>query len=215
MLFGDKGKHNFDLTGYDYAFTELFDNCADIIEVSKNFLPATTLSYSCYNGMFKNCTSLTNTPLLPASTLTSYCYANMFSGCTSLTDANAFALSKSTNKTATNSWCCGYMFARCTSLKTGYTPYCNGDTTLMTRMHCFNSMFTGCTKLNQIYALFPHDIYSGSFNKWVTDVAQSGEILVLNVQQWTSAGVYGENGIPSTDWNVAQYTEFDHGGGLS
>lgn len=87
MLFGDNAANNLSLTGKDYAFCKLFRNCANIVSVSENFLPATTLTYSCYNTMFEGCTNLITTPILPVTTLASSCYANMFRGCTSLTTA--------------------------------------------------------------------------------------------------------------------------------
>ncbi len=52
-------------------------------------LPATTLAYGCYYGMFAGCTSLTQAPALPATTLADVCYYGMFAGCTSLTQAPA------------------------------------------------------------------------------------------------------------------------------
>ena len=64
----------------------MFYNCASLKAVPK-ILPATTLAYDCYSGMFSNCTSLTTAPELPATTLARYCYNSMFSGCTSLTTA--------------------------------------------------------------------------------------------------------------------------------
>lgn len=48
-------------------------------------LPATTLEWLCYLGMFSGCTSLTHAPELPATTLDYDCYRDMFSGCTNLT----------------------------------------------------------------------------------------------------------------------------------
>jgi hypothetical protein len=47
-------------------------------------LPATTLTESCYAGMFGGCESLTTAPELPATTLSKECYLSMFWRCTSL-----------------------------------------------------------------------------------------------------------------------------------
>ena len=87
MLFGDEGNNNFDLTGYDYAFTRLFWHCRNLQSVSKDFLPATTLSEGCYFSMFEGCTSLVTAPELPATTLAEDCYTHMFSDCESLTQS--------------------------------------------------------------------------------------------------------------------------------
>ncbi|MDO4957239.1 MAG: hypothetical protein Q4E60_09515, partial [Bacteroidales bacterium] len=75
-------------------------------------LPATTLTPSCYCGMFYGCTSLTSAPELPATTLTPSCYNVMFVYCTSLTSAPELPAT-----TLTPSCYCG-MFVDCTSLKT-------------------------------------------------------------------------------------------------
>ena len=67
------------------ACTAMFADCTGLTNISNISLPATSLNPSCYNGMFKGCTSLTTTPALPATTLANGCYTGMFSGCTSLT----------------------------------------------------------------------------------------------------------------------------------
>lgn len=58
------------------------------IRCAKNLiLPATTLvegREGAYEGMFRNCVSLTTAPELPATTLSPYCYRAMFAGCSSL-----------------------------------------------------------------------------------------------------------------------------------
>ena len=84
LLFGDDANSNNSLSGKNYAFYQLFQNCTTIKNVSSNFLPATTLAMYCYQYMFYNCSSLTTAPKLPATTLKQYCYNYMFYGCSSL-----------------------------------------------------------------------------------------------------------------------------------
>lgn len=84
MLFGDEAKDKIDLTGYDYAFNSMFENCSTLVSVSHDFLPAITLSEGCYESMFENCTSLTIAPELLAENLVEDCYKNMFKDCESL-----------------------------------------------------------------------------------------------------------------------------------
>ena len=110
MLFGDDTENNYSLSGKNYAFYRLFYNCTNIIEVSPNFLPATTLANYCYQYMFYGCTSLTTAPELPATTLANYCYGYMFANCRYLTTAPelpATALVRS---------CYNYMFYGCSKL---------------------------------------------------------------------------------------------------
>ena len=109
MLFGDDAANNFSLSVKNYAFCELFINC-DVVEISNDFLPATTLAPFCYYRMFKGCTSLTQAPLLPATTLESNCYQAMLEGCTSLTQAPLLPA------IALVSYCYNRMFYGCSNL---------------------------------------------------------------------------------------------------
>ena len=47
----------------------------------------TSVTYACFLGLFRGCTSLTTAPELPATTLNQYCYRDMFYNCSSLTTA--------------------------------------------------------------------------------------------------------------------------------
>ena len=110
MLFGDNATNNYSLEGRDCAFRKLFYACSNIVNVSSNFLPATTLSSGCYNSMFLNCTSLTTVPELPATVLSDTCYYSMFYGCRNLTIAPDLPAT-------TLTYCCyGYMFFACSKL---------------------------------------------------------------------------------------------------
>ena len=91
-------------------FCNLFYSNKYIVNASNLRLSYTTLEWSCYGGLFQNCTSLTTAPKLPATTLGQYCYSSMFKGCTSLTTAPELP----TNTLAKN---CYYgIFQNCTSL---------------------------------------------------------------------------------------------------
>ena len=84
LLFGDDAKNKKDLTGYLSCFSYLFSENQGLISVDSDFLPATTLSDSCYDEMFYNCTNLTTAPTLPATTLVPGCYYGMYRQCNSL-----------------------------------------------------------------------------------------------------------------------------------
>jgi len=66
-----------------YAFKYLFKDCTYLLNTEDLILPNTT-AISCYEGMFKNCSSLETAPILPAITLTENCYKEMFYNCESL-----------------------------------------------------------------------------------------------------------------------------------
>ena len=157
IIFGDDCDKNFDLTNYDGCFRSLFFDSL-VVDISKTFLPATTLAIGCYYSMFQNCTSLTTAPDLPATTLADYCYTYMFSGCTSLTttpDLHATTLADS----------CYYgMFDGCTSLITA--PSILPATTLA--YGCYRDMFIRCRSLTTAPELpataFAEECYCYMFN---------------------------------------------------
>ena len=163
MLFGDNAIDNYGLSGKNYAFYKLFNNCENVVNVSSNFLPATSLAENCYNGMFRGCTSLTTSPDLPATTLAENCYQSMFLNCKGLTTAPSILPA-----TTLTYRCYGIMFKGCTALTTApelpattLTPQCYeemffGCTNLTTAPElpattlagsCYKSMFYGCTAL--------------------------------------------------------------------
>lgn len=67
----------------NYAFKYLFKDCTYLLNAEDLILPNTT-TISCYEGMFKNCSSLETAPILHATTLTSNCYKELFYNCESL-----------------------------------------------------------------------------------------------------------------------------------
>ena len=136
MLFGDNAANNFSLNGKSYAFYELFRNCTNIINVSSNFLPATTLAGSCYFRMFYGCTNLQTAPELPATTLTEDCYYEMFYACESLTTTIELPATTLTYR------CYSNMFRGCSSLTTA--PELPATALAY---ECYNYMFSGCTSL--------------------------------------------------------------------
>ena len=142
LIFGDEGKNNFDLTGYDGAFMESFRTCETLQSVSKKFLPATTLAYDCYCSMFADCISLVNAPELPATNLAPYCYLDMFSWCTSLVNAPALPATNLAEN------CYESMFSGCISLTTA--PALPATTLAV---GCYSFMFTCCESLTTAPAL--------------------------------------------------------------
>lgn len=67
----------------DYSFKYLFKDCTYLLNAENLILPNTT-NISCYEGMFKNCSSLESVPILPAITLALNCYKELFYNCESL-----------------------------------------------------------------------------------------------------------------------------------
>ncbi len=182
LIYGDNFSDETDLTEYEGIFDYLFSGCTNVINAENLKLPATTLAYSCYYNMFKNCSSLETAPQLPAinlanhcydgmfrgcaslsvapelpaTTLTDYCYWGMFSGCTSLTTAPELPA------TTLKERCYDVMFSNCTSLTTAPELHA---TTLAE--DCYNQMLSGCTSLTTAPSLpattLAEGCYSGMF----------------------------------------------------
>ena len=158
-----------------------------LVDASELILPATTLTFACYNGMFNECRALTTAPALPATTLAPHCYGNMFSGCASLTTAPVLPATTLTDD------CYRFMFNGCISLTTApvlpATTLADG---------CYQSMFIGCTKLNYIKCLATDISASRCTEEWLNGVAASGTFVKdPSMSSW----ITGNNGIPS-GWTV-------------
>lgn len=152
MLFGDNAADNYSLSGKNYAFFKLFYGCSNIVNVSSNFLPATTLEGGCYLGMFLNCTSLTSAPALPATSLKNYCYGGMFNGCTSLTAAPVLP------STILKNYCYQSMFLRCTKLN-----YIKCLATDISASNCTNNWVSGVASTGTF-------VKPSSMTSWTTGV---------------------------------------------
>ena len=191
LLYGDNYKGQTDLTGKDYAFSNLFSGNTKVVNAENLSLPATTLVNNCYYYMFNGCTSLTAAPELPATTLANYCYCYMFSGCTNLVNAPELPA------TTLAIYCYASMFNGCTSLTTAPAL---PATTLAN--YCYYYMFKGCTSLNYIKAMFTTTPSGSSPNyytqNWVSGVAATGTFVKNSAAQWNVTGV---NGVP-TGWTV-------------
>ena len=227
--FNVEGRHNvegnvmsvYDSTGFrtrtsfdgDYGLTFLFASDYDLISAENLVLPATTLTYHCYESMFYGCTSLTTPPsILPATTLADSCYSGMFSN-TSLT--------KAPNLPATTlaDSCYQYMFSNCTSLTSVpelpattlanncYYSMFAGCTSLTTAPElpsttladsCYENMFLGCRSLNYIKCLATNISATDCTLNWVSGVSATGTFVKAeSMTGWTT----GNNGIP-TNWTV-------------
>ncbi len=148
----------------NFAFEELFSGNTHIKNHAQKalVLPATTLTYYCYENMFNGCTGLTSAPALPATMLASGCYASMFSGCTSLTSAPVLP--------ATSVWdaCYDSMFRGCTGLTIAPTL---PATELVAG--CYSNMFNGCTHLVSVTCLATHISAETCTSGWLDNAGTS------------------------------------------
>ena len=120
----------------EHCYDGMFRDCTSLTQAPE--LPATTLADHCYDSMFTRCTSLMKAPELPATALANYCYSYMFDECVSLTQAPELPATTLAN------YCYEHMFTRCTSLtKVPELP----ATTLAN--YCYQYMFFNCASLTK------------------------------------------------------------------
>lgn len=81
-----------------YAFNRLFAGCTGLTNAEHLVLPTMTLPLHVYTSLFENCIGLLKSPVLPAAALTNSCYDEMFKGCSSLSQITCLA----TDISATN-----------------------------------------------------------------------------------------------------------------
>lgn len=107
LIYGDNFANQTELTSagaFCYLFSEhaslLSDQRGKLVGADNLILPATTLTTSCYEGMFHNCSGLTVAPKLPATVGATNCYKTMFEGCSNLLVVNCMLISPSTSYTS-------------------------------------------------------------------------------------------------------------------
>jgi len=87
-----------------FALHALFKQFTSLIDASNLSLPATTLTQSCYRGMFEQCGKLLYAPELPASQLVQDCYRYMFNKCSSLIYIKCLCDTNINDGTYTSNW---------------------------------------------------------------------------------------------------------------
>ena len=174
-----------DLPNQNYVFYGLFYGNTALTDASTLLLPATTLAYSCYNSMFRDCKALTAAPALPATTLAETCYYQMFNGCSVLTAAPALPA------TTLFTSCYYEMFNGCSALTAA--PALPATTLVQT---CYDRMFNGCSNLSSVTCLATEGINqnNNSTYDWLDGVAASGTFTAATDAIWPE-GV--NDGIPS------------------
>lgn len=137
-----KDLSNTSLTGKNYVFYKLFNNCQFMKTAPK--IGSTTHSTGCFYAMFISCKRLESIPDFGSGDLANECYKEMFRNCQSLVKAPRFGTGGGYMRQS----CYESMFASCTSLKE------ISDFTMNNlAASCFSSMFSGCTSLTKAISL--------------------------------------------------------------
>ena len=168
------------------TFYGLFKTSLGLVDASQLLLPATNLSYYCYQNMFADCTYLEAAPaILPATTLSAACYYNMFSGCwralTRVPELPATTLAPE---------CYRGMFAGCKQLTAAPTL---PATSLAGAYDCYTNMFSNCTALSTPPALpattLARRCYAGMFESCAS-LQQLPELPATALTEWCYGGMF-------------------------
>ena len=188
--------HLFQRSDYEPATTIRNHPTKDIV------LPATTLTYNCYDGLFADCQGITRAPQLPATTLAEWCYCMMFSG-TSITEAPALPATTLTNA------CYSDMFMNCISLAAA--PELPAPTLVE---GCYSSMFSGCSSLGYVKCLATDISADYCTTGWLSGVAATGTFVkAAAMNGWPVGADESENvnGIPE-GWTVDESVSLNSDG---
>ena len=188
--------HLFQRSDYEPATTIRNHPTKDIV------LPATTLTYNCYDGLFADCQGITRAPQLPATTLADWCYCMMFSG-TGITEAPALPATTLTNA------CYSDMFMNCISLAAA--PELPAPTLVE---GCYSSMFSGCSSLGYVKCLATDISADYCTTGWLSGVAATGTFVkAAATNGWPVGADESENvnGIPE-GWTVDESVSLNSDG---
>ncbi len=176
------------------CYMGMFSNCTGLTTVPSDLLPATTMARRCYRRMFMGCENLTNVPTLPATTLAMECYDNMFSHCTGLTIVHTDLLPATTLA----EYCYRSMFFFCQNLTTA--PVLPATTLVE---GCYNQMFANCLNLSSVTCLATSGIdQNNCTDSWLSaagDAVQGTKIFTAASSATWPMDNY--NGIP-IGWTV-------------
>lgn len=156
--------------------------CVNCTDLSQTFRDCTSLTYTpilpsncngTMNGCFFNCKALTEVPMMPSGVTN---FSSCFYGCTSLTsvDATNWVTNQTTN--------IGTMFSSCTSLTSVNTT--GWDTSQITNM---GDIFSSCTALTEIIGIENWD--TSSATNMSSMFALCGNLTSLNISNWKTSQV--------------------------
>ena len=151
------------------SYYGMFQNCGSITTTPE--LPAMNLGWGCYNSMFRACSNLTTAPELPATTLAGDCYNSMFKNCGKLTTVTELPA------TTMEQTCYKSMFCDCGLLTNA--PELPA-TTLAN--NCYEEMFAGCA-LTKAPVLKATTLAPGCYKlmfERCTSIVTAPDLLALN-----------------------------------
>lgn len=197
------------------GFKNMFKGCEKLV-TAPNWQSASTLSESCYEGMFEGCKMLKNLPRKDQNkggfiagnggsfpTLAKSCFKNMFSGCTALEYGPLLYPEQNAASMALADSCFKGMFSGCTSLQAAPDL---PATTL--KDYCYANMFEGCISLKTAPELPAASLANrkGCYKMMFADCANLSFISV-SFTDWNEATIIqGQENAEDTE-NTAEWVK--------
>ena len=180
-----------------YAFAQLFSGDTHLVSAENLFVDSEDLPQDCFNGTFRDCTSLTAAPELPSTRLSNSCYSSMFEGCIALSKVpSEIRFTYIGGSQVFQRMFCMSRTSKVTTPAMTTTPKLFGDWGATTPTN--QQMFCGNGNLNKIYCYWTRTSGSFSMTNWVNYTADSG---VTFYKRSTATFASGVNGI-KTGWTV-------------
>ena len=201
LLYGDNFVSNSEFkTDTNHNLCGIFYGTTTLVDASDLILPATTLTDSCYNGMFRNCSGLTAAPDLSApTTFGDQSFSSMFDCCVNMSQPPSIISGTTSYLSSVKRMFCmtrGNSAVQCQMTKSPLMIInFNGDSSVSKEYE----VFKGNANLTEIKCFWTNN--SGSFESlanWVIYTADSG---VTFYKRSTQSFVSGVSGI-KTGWTV-------------
>jgi hypothetical protein len=201
LLWGDEFEsHSEFKTNTDHNLCGLFYGTTTLTDASDLILPATTLTTSCYNGMFRNCTNLTTAPdLSTPTTFGDQSFSSMFDGCTGLAYPPAIISGTTSYLSSVKRMFCMTRGSSPVQSQMTKSPLMiinfNGDSSVSKDYE----VFKGNASLTEIKCFWTNN--SGSFGNLANWVINTPDTGVTFYKRSTQSFQTGNNGI-KTGWTV-------------
>lgn len=181
-------------TGSSFSFAMLFSGDTHLVSAENLVIPASAMTRSAFNSVFRSCTNLTKAPELPATVLAKECYSSMFESCISLSQPPS-VLSADTigvNDAYSRMFCMSR--TSMVSCQMTYSPKMYGNYTVAP----YNQqMFAGNGNLTDVECYWTYNGTINGLTNWMQYTNSTGTFKKLSAQEFGS----GVNGIPD-GWTV-------------
>lgn len=192
-------KNNLVASAFHGAFSKGSSTAVNYIDIDPDkdlILPSTTLPASCYQQMFRNCTSLTKAPVFRVEAVSYRSCYNMFRQCSGLLSSEGIELPAQTLDVD----CYRELFRQCTSLTDA--PMLPAETLVQ---ECYRQMFSN-TAITSLVCLATDISALRCLNEWMSGVAEDSSRIFYTAPNMTTSWPRGVHGIPN-NWQIQAYQQ--------